>query len=106
MPWRRPHRGRRVSTPVRAAPAVPASAAGLVDVLLPGYIAMVMATGGLMSLPETVAGYRERGVLGLRLLERLGHPAQLALEVADLVTQAGGVLEAQVGGGLVHLVGQ
>src|SRR5438132_1518672 len=32
------------------------------------------------------------------------HLAQLALQVVDLVTQAGGVLEAQVGGRLVHLL--
>ena len=33
------------------------------DVLLPGYIAMVMATAGIMALPETMANYRERGIL-------------------------------------------
>src|SRR2546430_2511413 len=31
---------------------------------------------------------------------------ELALQVADLVAQAGGVLEAQLGGGLVHLLFQ
>jgi ABC-2 type transport system permease protein len=35
-------------------------AAGLVA---PGLIVMVMLTGGLMALPETLASYRERGVL-------------------------------------------
>jgi ABC-2 type transport system permease protein len=33
------------------------------DGLAPGLILMVMLTGGLMALPETLAGYRERGVL-------------------------------------------
>src|SRR5437588_5553833 len=36
--------------------------------------------------------------------ERLTGLAQLALQVADLVAQAGGVLEAQLGGRLVHLL--
>ena len=33
------------------------------DVLVPGYVAMVMATAGIMALPETIATYRERGIL-------------------------------------------
>lgn len=33
------------------------------DGLAPGLIVMVILTGGLMALPETLAGYRERGVL-------------------------------------------
>jgi ABC-2 type transport system permease protein len=37
--------------------------AGAIDVLVPGYIALVIATFGLMQLPEVLAGYRERGVL-------------------------------------------
>src|SRR5690348_5924124 len=36
--------------------------------------------------------------------ERLTGLAQFALQVVDLVPQAGGVLEAQLGGGLVHLL--
>src|SRR5919106_2641543 len=35
---------------------------------------------------------------------RLTGFAQFALQVVDLVAEAGGVLEAQVGGGLVHLL--
>src|SRR5919199_2201075 len=34
----------------------------------------------------------------------LGHHPQLAAQVGDLVAQPGGVLEAQVLGGLVHLL--
>ena len=36
---------------------------GLVDVLVPGLLLLVMCTSGLMQLPETLAGYRERGFL-------------------------------------------
>src|SRR3982751_5737767 len=35
---------------------------------------------------------------------RLTGFAEFALQVADLVAQAGGVLESEVGGGLVHLL--
>jgi ABC-2 type transport system permease protein len=37
--------------------------AGLVDVLIPGLIVYVIATSAVMTLPETLAGYRERGIL-------------------------------------------
>jgi ABC-2 type transport system permease protein len=37
--------------------------AGLIDVLLTGYIALVIATTGLTVLPEVLAGYREQGIL-------------------------------------------
>ena len=37
--------------------------AGLVDVLVPGYLVYVMATSSIMSLAETLADYRDRGVL-------------------------------------------
>ena len=37
--------------------------AGLVDVLVPGYLVYVMATSSLMTLAETLADYRDRGVL-------------------------------------------
>lgn len=33
------------------------------DVLLPGYITMLIATAAIMALPETIANYRERGIL-------------------------------------------
>lgn len=36
---------------------------GLVDVLVPGLLLLIMCTSGLMHLPETLAGYRERGFL-------------------------------------------
>jgi ABC-2 type transport system permease protein len=37
--------------------------AGLVDVLVPGYLVYVMATSALMNLAETLADHRDRGVL-------------------------------------------
>lgn len=37
--------------------------AGLIDVLIPGYIGLVIATLGLTNLPGLLATYRERGVL-------------------------------------------
>ena len=37
--------------------------AGLVDVLVPGYLVYVMATSSLMNLAETLADHRDRGVL-------------------------------------------
>ena len=37
--------------------------AGLVDLLLPGYLVYVMATSAIMALPETLADYRDRGIL-------------------------------------------
>jgi ABC-2 type transport system permease protein len=36
---------------------------GLVDALIPGYVALVIATSGLMTLPATLVAYRERGIL-------------------------------------------
>lgn len=37
--------------------------AGLIDVMVPGYIALVIATLGMTNLPGLLATYRERGVL-------------------------------------------
>ena len=45
--------------------------AGLVDVLVPGFLVYVMATSAIMALPETLANYRDRGILR-RLRPRSG----------------------------------
>lgn len=37
--------------------------AGLVDVLIPGYLVYVIATSAIMGLAETLADYRDRGIL-------------------------------------------
>lgn len=36
---------------------------GTIDVSVPSYAAMIIASGGLMSLPITMSSYRERGIL-------------------------------------------
>jgi ABC-2 type transport system permease protein len=36
---------------------------GLVDVMIPGFLVYVMATSAIMILPETLADYRDRGIL-------------------------------------------
>lgn len=36
---------------------------GTVDISVPAYTAMIIATGGLMSVPITMAAYREKGIL-------------------------------------------
>lgn len=37
--------------------------AGFIDVLMAGYLVYVMSTSALMQLPETLADYRDRGIL-------------------------------------------
>jgi ABC-2 type transport system permease protein len=37
--------------------------AGIVDVLVPGYLVYVMATSAIMGMAETLADYRDRGIL-------------------------------------------
>src|SRR5690349_21299789 len=50
---------------------------------------------------ENAASVRVR-----RSARRFHHLAELLLEVTDLVAEAGGDLELQVGGSLLHLVGE
>jgi ABC-2 type transport system permease protein len=45
------------------APQADLGGAGAIDILVPGYIALVIATMGIMTLPSQLASYRERGVL-------------------------------------------
>jgi ABC-2 type transport system permease protein len=45
------------------APRADLGGKGPVDVLVPGYIAMILATGGLATMPGILAHYRESGVL-------------------------------------------
>jgi ABC-2 type transport system permease protein len=45
------------------APSPELGGQGVVDVLVPGYIVLILATGGLTTMPGILAGYRERGVL-------------------------------------------
>jgi ABC-2 type transport system permease protein len=45
------------------APRPELGGAGLVDVLVPGYLVYVMATSAIMGLAETLADHRDRGIL-------------------------------------------
>jgi ABC-2 type transport system permease protein len=45
------------------APQPELGGAGLVDVLIPGFLVYVMATSAIMVLPETLADYRDHGIL-------------------------------------------
>jgi ABC-2 type transport system permease protein len=51
------------SGPDGNAPQAAFGGVGVVDVLLPGFVLLVVCTSGLMALPETLATYRERGFL-------------------------------------------
>lgn len=73
--------------------------AGALDVLVPGYIALVIATMGLMMLPVTLAGYREQGVLRRQRATPLSPTVLLAAHVvvAIIVTLVGVALLVVVG---------
>ena len=72
---------------------------GKIDVLVPGLLALVMATMSIMGLPEGLARYREWGVLR-RLRATPIRPAVILgaqIAVASTVTVAGSVLLVGVG---------
>lgn len=73
----------------------------IIDVLVPGYIAMSIATIGLTTLPETLAGYREKGIL--RRLSATPVPPSSVLIAQALVLLTVGTLSlgALVGLGFV-----
>lgn len=64
---------------------------GLVDALVPGFVALVIATSGLMTLPATLVAYRERGILRRLYATPLSPLVALAAQllVCLLVTLAG-----------------
>lgn len=72
---------------------------GALDILVPGYIALVIATMGLMMLPVTLAGYREQGVLRRQRATPLSPSVLLAAHVvvAIMVTLVGVALLVAVG---------
>jgi ABC-2 type transport system permease protein len=45
------------------APQAELGGVGLIDVMIPGFLVYVMATSAMMILPETLADYRDRGIL-------------------------------------------
>lgn len=66
-------------------PVAELGGAGYLDVAVPGFIALVIATMGLMTVPNIIASYRERGVL--RRLHATPVRAELVL-VAQLLVHA------------------
>ncbi len=55
---------------------------GPLDVTVPGYLAMILATTGLTSLPGLLAGYRERGILRRLAVTPVAPVTLLVAEVA------------------------
>ncbi|MCB8943200.1 MAG: ABC transporter permease [Ardenticatenaceae bacterium] len=72
---------------------------GNVDVSVPGYIAMIIATSGLTNLPIILATYREQGILRRYQASPV---STLTILLAQLVVSG---LTAVVGGSLLVLVG-
>ena len=72
---------------------------GNVDVSVPGYIAMIIATSGLTYLPIVLATYREQGILRRYQVSPVSTTTIL---LAQLVVSA---LTAVIGGSLLVLVG-
>ena len=89
--------------------------AGLVDVLVPGFLVYVMATSAIMALPETLANYRDRGILRrlrvspLRPWQIVGshavtHLAMITVGLALLVTVGGVAFHLRAPAGLAATV--
>jgi ABC-2 type transport system permease protein len=78
----------------RNRPAAELGGLGPMDVLVPGYLAMILAMAGLTSLPGLLASYRERGILRRLAVTPVSPGRLLAAELlAHLgVATAGAVL--------------
>jgi len=55
---------------------------GTVDLSVPGYIGMIIATSGLLSLPVTLSAYREKGILRRYQASPVSVPLILGSQVA------------------------
>lgn len=67
--------------------------AGVLDILLPGYVALVIATTGMQVLPSVLAQYREQGILRRLRVTPLRPATVLAAHVAvNLVMTAIGLV--------------
>ena len=73
---------------------------GMMDVSVPGYMAMIIGSMGLMGVPGWIAGYREQGVFRRLRLTPIG-PARL-LAAQGIV----GLLTALTGGLLLFIAGK
>jgi ABC-2 type transport system permease protein len=81
------------------APSAELGGAGAIDVLVPGFMALVIATLGLTNVPGTLATYRERGILR-RLQATPVRPSTVLgaqLAVQGLVATVGLVLLVAIG---------
>ena len=72
---------------------------GMMDLSVPGYLAMIVGSTGLMGIPGWIAGYREQGVFRRLRLTPVG-PARL-LAAQGIV----GLVTATIGGALLVLAG-
>src|SRR5262245_10808567 len=78
---------------------------GFMDLSVPGYLAMIIGSTGLMAIPSWIASYRERGVFRRLKLTPIG-PGQLLLAqgVVGLITAFMGCVLLVIAGTLVfHL---
>lgn len=76
---------------------------GYVDVSVPGYMGMILATAGLLSMPITLAAYRERGILRRFNATPLGVFSLLMSQVlVNLVMLVVGSLGLFIAGRLVY----
>jgi ABC-2 type transport system permease protein len=78
---------------------------GFMDLSVPGYLAMIIGSTGLMAIPSWIASYRERGVFRRLKLTPIG-PGQLLLAqgMVGLITAFAGCVLLLIAGTLVfHL---
>jgi len=78
---------------------------GMVDISVPGYIAMVISMTGIFLLPIRMAQYREQGILRRLRVTTVRPPTVLAAQLIVLfvMTLLGTALLIAVGRGLYHL---
>lgn len=70
------------------APQADLGGVGIVDLMVPGFVALVIATSGLNILPGVIASYRERGILRRYRATPLRPATLIAAQVATQVAVA------------------
>lgn len=85
--------------------AGPGRPSGMMDLSVPGYLAMIVGSTGLMGIPGWIASYREQGVFRRLRLTPVGPARLLAAQgVVGLVTAlTGGILLVIAGKLVFHL---